>query len=113
MDLDELAGEELLNLLLSKVRGWQKLPGAESIHVLEADVRCRVPGCQGSAIFRCTTGWRYCAKHVRVHGPDRQDRHAFDIITSSRPKDVREAEETLAHRIQARDFLPDGDAHAS
>lgn len=111
MGSDDEAGEQLLALLLEKVRGFTPLPGAEQVHTIADNVRCRVPGCTVAAIFRCSSGWRYCAKHVRVHGP-LLGRHSVEIIRSSRAKDVSDAGITLERRSQARDFGPEVGGHA-
>ena len=111
MDASEEAGEQLLALLLAKVRGFTSLPGAEAIFVIADNVRCKVPGCKTSAIFRCSSGWRYCADHVRVHGPGMLERHSFDVIRTARPQEVADAGVTLQRRAEARDYGAEKTGH--
>ncbi len=99
----EPTGLEILTALLKAIKGYKPVDADRPERTLSPDVPCRVPGCDGPAVFRCSFGWRYCAGHARRHG-FRGARHSYELMLDSPTADIRMAEIELERRFAVHDY---------
>lgn len=103
----EQSGREVLETLLRLLDGVELPTDTGSEPALRPDVNCQIPGCESPAIFRCSVGFRYCAKHVHQHGA-RGAAHPFDRMALLERAHIEAAKETIRERIAA--WTPESDS---
>ena len=100
----EPTGLEILTALLKAIKGDKPVDADRpETHSEPGTVPCRVPGCDGPAVFRCSFGWRYCAGHAlspRLRGA----RHSYELMLDSPTADIRMAEIELERRFAVHDY---------
>jgi hypothetical protein len=96
--LDEPSGLDVLRSLLQSIKGYKPVEASESEPVLPSDVSCQVAGCYAPSVFRCSSGWRFCAKHAKLHGW-RGERHTFELMATRTLDEIRAAEAVVQDRI--------------
>lgn len=98
-------GREVLETLLRLLEGIRLPTETGPEPTLRRDVDCQIPGCSSPAIFRCSVGFRYCAKHVHQHGAWGHA-HEFGPMAVVRRADVEEAVKTIRDRIASGEAEP-------
>jgi hypothetical protein len=100
----EQEGRDLLERLLKLLEGVDLPVDAGPESALRADVDCQIPDCSSPAIFRCSSGFRYCAKHVHNHGAWGHP-HDFGPMATRRT-DVEAGKKTLRGRLDSGELEP-------
>lgn len=95
---DDLEGLRVLLELLGPAKE-ASISDVDDDAVVTPELPCGVPNCHGSAVFRCETGFRYCARHARSHG-EFHEKHQFSLMRKISAKTRADAQETISDRIR-------------
>lgn len=97
---EEPSGLDVLRSLLQAIRGYHPVEASSREPFLDSDVSCQVAGCDGPAVFRCSSGWRFCATHARLHGW-RGERHTFELMARRTLEEIQAAESIMRRRVDS------------